>query len=143
MTRRERPATLSDPMDVKAAGAKAKKVGIRVAIALPIVLLVGLVAYTFVTLNFAYSSGERVGFVQKMSKKGWICHTNEGELAMVNMAGQQPQMFDFTVREDAIMKKIESLEGHRVALTYEEHRGVPSSCFGDTSYFVVDARKLE
>jgi hypothetical protein len=130
-------------MDVKAAGAKAKKVGLRIAIAVPILLVVGLVAYTFVTLNFAYSSGERVGFVQKMSKKGWVCHTDEGELAMVNVAGQQPQMFFFTVRDDAVMKKIESFEGHRVALTYEEHRGVPLSCYGDTSYFVVDARKLE
>ena len=130
-------------MDVKAAGTKAKKIGIRIAIALPIVIVVGLVAYTFVTLNFAYSSGERVGFVQKISKKGWVCHTDEGELAMVNMAGQQPEMFFFTVRDDAIMKKIESFEGHRVSLNYEEHRGVPSSCFGDTSYFVVDARKLE
>jgi len=130
-------------MDVKAAGAKAKKVGLRIAIAVPILLVVGLVAYTFVTLSFAYSSGERVGFVQKMSKKGWVCHTDEGELAMVNIAGQQPQMFFFTVRDDAVMKKIESFEGHRVALTYEEHRGVPLSCFGDTSYFVVDVRKLE
>jgi hypothetical protein len=130
-------------MDVKAAGAKAKKVGLRIAIAVPILFVVGLVAYTLVTLNFAYSSGERVGFVQKMSKKGWVCHTDEGELAMVNIAGQQPQMFFFTVRDDAVMKKIESFEGHRVALTYEEHRGVPLSCFGDTSYFVVDARKLE
>jgi hypothetical protein len=130
-------------MDVKAAGAKAKKVGLRIAIAVPILLVVGIVAYTFVTLNFAYSSGERVGFVQKMSKKGWVCHTDEGELAMVNIAGQQPQMFFFTVRDDAVMKKIESFEGHRVALSYEEHRGVPLSCFGDTSYFVVDARKLE
>jgi hypothetical protein len=130
-------------MDVKAAGTKAKKIGIRIAIGVPIVIAVGLVAYTFAALNFAYSSGEHVGFVQKMAKKGWICHTNEGELAMVNMAGQQPQMFFFTVRDDGVMKKIESFEGHRVSLQYEEHRGLPSSCFGDTSYFVVDARKLE
>ena len=120
-------------MDVKAAGAKAKKLGIRLAIGLPIVVVLGLVLYTEAALHFAYSAGEHVGFVQKMAEKGWICHTNEGELAMVNMAGQQPQMFYFTVRDPAVMKKIESFEGHRVSLAYEEHRGLPSSCFGDTS----------
>ncbi len=64
---------------------------------------------------------------------------------MVNMAGQQPQMFYFTVSTSAVVKKIESLEGHRVSLQLmSEHRGLPSSCFGrDTAYFVVDARKLE
>ena len=130
-------------MDVKAVGKKAKKLGIRIALGALVLSVLGVAAYTFAALSFAYSSGERVGFVQKISKRGWVCHTNEGELAMVNMAGQQPQMFYFTVREDAVMKKIESLEGHRVALQYEEHRGLPSSCFGDTPYFVVDARKLE
>ncbi|HEX3771162.1 MAG TPA: hypothetical protein VHV30_09875 [Polyangiaceae bacterium] len=130
-------------MDVKAAGAKAKRIGIRIAIGLPILVVLGLVLYTEAALHFAYSSGEHVGFVQKMAKKGWICHTNEGDLAMVNMAGQQAQMFYFTVRDDDVMKKIESFEGHRVSLAYEEHRGLPSSCFGETPYFVVDARKVE
>jgi hypothetical protein len=130
-------------MDVKAAGAKAKKIGLRIAIGVPILVAIGLVIYTEVALHYAYSTGEHVGFVQKMAKKGWICHTDEGQLSMVNMAGQPGTNFDFTVRDDGVMKKIEAFEGHRVSLSYEEHRGLPSSCFGDTSFFVVDARKLE
>jgi hypothetical protein len=57
------------------------------------------------------------------------------------MAGQQAEKFYFTVRDDALVSKIESFAGHRVSVTYEEHRGIPSSCFGETNYFVVDAVK--
>src|SRR5208282_5438403 len=106
-----------------------------------LLLVIGVTLDVLFTLNFAYSKGERVGFVQKLSKKGWICKTNEGELAMVNIAGQQAEFFYFTVPDDKISKDIESFAGHRVELQYEEHRGVPSSCFGDTQYFVVGAKK--
>ena len=106
-------------------------------------LVVGSVLYTLATLNYSYSKGERVGFVQKLSKRGWLCKTEEGDLAMVNMAGQQAQMFSFTVRDDQVAKQIEDFSGHRVVLEYEEHRGIPSSCFGDTTYFVTSVRKTD
>ena len=126
-------------MDIKETGAKAKKWGIRILIWGVLAAIAGFGLYTFGTLSFSYSKGERVGFVQKLAQKGWLCKTNEGELAMVNMAGQQAEKFYFTVRDDALVKKIESFAGHRVSLTYEEHRGIPSSCFGDTNYFVTEA----
>ena len=130
-------------MDLATAGTKAKKLGIRVAIGGVLLLIVGSVLYTLVTLNYSYSKGERVGFVQKLSKRGWLCKTEEGDLAMVNMAGQQAQMFSFTVRDEAVAKQIEDYSGHRVVLEYEEHRGIPTSCFGDTEYFVTGVRKTE
>ena len=130
-------------MDLKEAGATSKKWAIRIGLWGTVVLVVGFVLYTFATLNFSYSKGERVGFVQKIAKRGWVCKTNEGELAMVNMAGQQAEKFYFTVRDDALAQKIESFAGHRVALQYEQHQGIPTSCFGDTQYFVVDASKTE
>jgi len=130
-------------MDLKETGAKAKKWGIRLVVGALLLAVVGVGLYTLATLSYAYSKGERVGFVQKISKRGWICKTDEGELAMVNIAGQQAEIFHFTVRDDEVVKKIESFAGHRVALQYEEHRGVPSSCFGDTTYFVVDVSKAE
>ena len=130
-------------MDIKETGAKAKKWGIRIVVVGVLVAVLGFGLYTVATLNFAYSKGERVGFVQKISKKGWVCKTNEGELAMVNMSGQSAEKFYFTVRDDALVQKIESFAGHRVALQYEEHKGIPSSCFGDTEYFVVGATKTE
>jgi hypothetical protein len=130
-------------MDIAVAGAKAKKWAIRIAIIAVLVAVVGTVLYSFAALNFSYSKGDRVGFVQKLSKRGWLCKTNEGDLAMVNMAGQQAEMFYFTVRDDAVVKQIDDLSGHRVVLDYEEHRGIPSSCFGDTTYFVTGVRKAE
>jgi hypothetical protein len=103
----------------------------------------GTALFTYATLHINYSEGHRVGFVQKLSKRGWVCRTNEGELAMVNVAGQQAQMFFFTVPADAVAAKIDGLSGHRVELNYEEHKGVPFSCFGDTTYFVTDVRKTD
>lgn len=98
--------------------------------------------WTLITLTFSYSDGDRVGFVQKFSHKGWVCRTWEGELAMTPVPGSTPQIFAFTVRDLGVAKRIQDAEGKRVALHYKEKRGVPSSCFGDTSYFISDVRVL-
>lgn len=124
-------------MDVANVGKLAKKWAIRVVLGAVVLCILGVVVYTYATLHYVYSSGERVGFVQKLSKKGWLCKTNEGELAMVNVAGQQAELFAFTVPDDDVVKQIESHSGHRVVLKYQEHVGIPSSCFGDTKYFVI------
>jgi hypothetical protein len=102
--------------------------------------LLGLVLWTMLAYHWAYSSGERVGFVQKLSSKGWICKTWEGELAMVNLPGQVSERFEFTVRDDAVAARITAQLGQRVALSYAEHRGLWSSCFGETAHFVTDVR---
>lgn len=130
-------------MDFAKAGMAAKKWAIRVALGAVALAVLGAAGYTFFTLHYVYSTGDRVGFVQKLSKKGWICKTNEGELAMVNIAGQQPQMFAFTVPDDTVVKQIEALAGHRVVLKFEQHAGIPSTCFGDTPYFVVGVEKTQ
>lgn len=96
-----------------------------------------------VTLTYTYSAGDRAGFVQKLSKKGWICKTWEGELAMANLPGSMPQIFGFSVRSDSIAKLIERDMGNRVSITYEEHRGVPTKCFGETQYFVTNVKLAE
>jgi hypothetical protein len=98
--------------------------------------------WTMVTLTFSYSSGDRVGYVQKFSRKGWICRTWEGELAMTPVPGSQPEIFYFTVPDNAVAKRISESEGKKVALQYHEKRGIPSSCFGDTHYFISDVRPL-
>ncbi len=93
-------------LNLKETGAKAKKWGIRILVGGVLALIAGSALYTYGTLSFSYSKGERVGFVQKLSKKGWFCKTNEGELAMVNIEGQQAEKFYFTVRDDAVVQKI-------------------------------------
>jgi hypothetical protein len=112
------------------------------AILLLLVLIAGFALYVWVALSYSYSAGERAGFVQKFSKKGWICKTWEGELAMVNLPGAMPQIFQFSVRDDAVADRINQTLGKQVALTYEQHVGVPTSCFGETQYFVTDVRSL-
>ena len=107
-----------------------------------LVPLLVLIAWSWITLSFTYSSGERVGYVQKLSRKGWICKTWEGELAMANLPGTMPQLFNFSVRDDDVAEQIESYGGQPVAITYKQHRGVPFSCFGETEYFVSAVRPV-
>ena len=109
-------------------------------VAIPLVLFL---VYTWLTLHWSYSSGERAGFVQKFSNKGWVCKTWEGELAMVSMPGTMSEKFYFTVREDALAGKINASLGKKVTLSYEQHVGIPTSCFGDTEYFVTAVKPLE
>ena len=102
-----------------------------------------LALWTLLAYNWAYSQGDRVGFVQKLSSKGWVCKTWEGELAMVNLPGQMSERFAFTVRDDAVAAQINALLGQRVTLSYDEHLGLPSSCFGETAYFVAAVRPAD
>ena len=99
-----------------------------------------LALYTWLVLHVSYSDGERAGYVQKFSRKGWICKTWEGELTMVSMPGTTPELFRFSVRDDAVATRINSLLGQRVSLHYEQHVGVPTKCFGETEYFVTGVR---
>jgi hypothetical protein len=108
-----------------------------------ILLLALFAAYTWVVLSWSYSSGERAGYVQKFSHKGWLCKTWEGELAMVSLPGTMTEKFYFSVRDDAVADKINKTMGKRVSLLYEQHIGVPTTCFGETQHFVVDARSVE
>lgn len=99
--------------------------------------------WTAITLNYTYSDGYRTGYVQKFSQKGWVCKTWEGELSMVNVPGQAQERFYFTVRSDSVAQVVSKMLGSRVTLHYEEHKGVPSSCFGDTDYYVTDAKPVQ
>jgi hypothetical protein len=96
-----------------------------------------------IALNYSYSTGDRAGYVQKFSHKGWLCKTWEGELAMSTVPGTSPELFAFSVRDDAVARELQSAMGKRVALTYEERRGIPTSCFGETNYFVTNVRVID
>ena len=105
--------------------------------------LVLLILYTLLVLNWSYSTGERAGYVQKFSKRGWLVKTWEGELAMVTIPGTLVEKFEFTVREDSVATKINATLGKKVSLRYEQHVGIPTTFFGETGYFIVDVRSLE
>ena len=102
-----------------------------------------LALFTWATLHLAYSRGERVGYVQKFSRRGWVCKTWEGELAMVSMPGVEPEKFYFSTRSEPIATQVNGTLGKRVRLRYAQHKFVPSSCFGDTEFFVGEAQPIE
>jgi hypothetical protein len=116
---------------------------VRNAVILFALLAVAFVAlYLTVATRWSYSSGERAGYVQKFSKKGWVCKTWEGEVAMANLPGAMPELFSFTVRDEAVAAQINAQLGARVVLGYEQHLGLPS-CFGETSHWVKSVRRVE
>lgn len=100
-------------------------------------------AYIWIALHVSYSDGERAGFVQKLSRKGWLCKTWEGELALVAMPGSTPEKFFFTIRDDDVAAKINALVGKRVVLFYEQHKGLPGDCLGETEYFIKSAKIID
>ena len=96
-----------------------------------------VVLYTMLMLWWSYSEGDRAGVLQKFSKRGWICKTYEGELAMYVVGGVAPQIWNFSARDEAVVEQLHAAVGQQVRLRYAEHRGLPTNCFGETDYFVV------
>ena len=98
------------------------------------------VGYVLFAYHFTYSQGESVGFVQKISHKGWLCKTWEGEqVRALSVVPAVPEKFEFTVRDAAVVDKINQHIGQKVVLEYEQHRGLPR-CFGDSEHFVINVR---
>ena len=110
-----------------------------IALSVPVLIAI----YIGAVLSWSYSEGERAGFLQKVSYKGWVCKTWEGELSLVAIPGAAPEKFLFTVRDNLVAQQLNALAGKRVSLQYEQHRGLPTSCFGETDYFVVGAKVIE
>ena len=108
-----------------------------------LVPVIGFILYIWLALSWSFSQGERVGYIQKLSKSGWVCKTWEGEMAMVTMPGAIPDKFLFSIRDDSVAERINKSAGKKVSIGYEQHRGVPTSCFGETQYYVTDVREVQ
>lgn len=132
---------ISNPAPASAKNS-AKKGCLKWAIGLPLFALLVIAGYLAFVLNWAYSDGDRAGYLQKFSRKGWLCKTYEGELAMTTVPGTMPLIWSFTVRDEAVAKQLNALLGKRISLGYEEHRGLITDCFGETSYFVNRVKEL-
>src|SRR6266550_7643863 len=128
--------------DTPAPTHKKRNIALSILLAILLIPAVVIVLWIWVTLGYTYSTGDRAGYVQKISKKGWLCKTWEGEIAMANLPGTMPQIFSFTVRNDSIAHLIEQNAGKQLSLTYEQHRGVPTTCFGETEYFVTGLHRI-
>ena len=124
-------------------GQELRKKAVRIALLLIVAVVVLSAGYVMIAFNWSYSKGERIGYVQKFSEKGWLCKTWEGELQMLPVPGALPEKFLFSVRDQAVVGKINSSMGKKVSLFYEQHKGIPTTCFGESEYYAVDARTLE
>ena len=116
---------------------------IRLFLTFIAILVLLLLAWVWIALHWSYSDGERAGYVQKLSRKGWLCKTWEGEIAMVTMPGAIPEKFQFSVRDEGVAQRINALAGKRVVLDYKQYKFIPSSCFGETEYFVDGVREVQ
>lgn len=108
-----------------------------------LIVIVGAVLWTVFALSFAYSEGDRAGVLQKFSRKGWLCKTYEGELALYVVGGVAPQIWQFSTRDEELAKQLSAAVGKNVQLHYTEHRGVPTNCFADTPYFARSFQVVE
>jgi hypothetical protein len=109
-------------------------------VAIPLLVVFAVASlWTWASLSWSYSEGQRAGVLQKFSRKGWFCKTYEGELALYVVSGVAPQIWYFTVRDETVAKQLMGMTGQKVQVSYAEHKGIPSSCFGDTQYFAQGA----
>lgn len=124
----------------KPAARKKRRLWLRVGVPVIGVLILGSAAWTWGALGFVYSSAERTGYVRDLSQRGWLCKTWEGELTALPTPGladtTSSASFAFTIRNDSVARALQLANGHRVTLSYDEHKGVPTTCFGDTEIFV-------
>jgi hypothetical protein len=127
-----------------AAPARSRRLS-RIALGLGILVIPFMLfsLYVGLMLAWSYSDGERAGILQKFSRKGWLCKTYEGELAMSIVPGVTPTIWEFSVRDEAVIPKLRNAIGRRVVLHYTEHRGVPTTCFGQTNYFVDSVASVQ
>lgn len=109
--------------------------GARLVLVLAALVVMIVAGWTWLTLSWSYSVGERAGVLQKFSRKGWICKTYEGEVAQYVVSGVAPQIWYFSVRDEAVAEQLFKVVGQNMQLRYREHRGIPTNCFGDTPYF--------
>ncbi|MBJ6798541.1 hypothetical protein [Geomonas propionica] len=120
-----------------------KSKAIKALVAVLVAIAVLAAGYMYAVLNWSFSKGDRVGYVQKFSEKGWVSKTWEGELQMLPVPGTIPERFPFSVRDKAVVTKINAALGKKVSLSYEQHKGIPTTLFGESEYFIVDVKALE
>jgi hypothetical protein len=124
------------------AGRRGGRFGRILLIMLVLVVVAGAL-WTWFSLSWAYSEGERAGVLQKFSRKGWLCKTYEGELAQYVVGGVAPQIWYFSTRDEKLAQQLSGVVGEQIRLHYTEHRGVPTSCFAETPYFAEAFTKVQ
>ncbi len=116
---------------------------VSLLLAIPLAALIAYGLFVYLMYRWSYSDGERAGTLQRFAHKGWLCKTYEGELALYVVGGMAPQLWYFSVRDEAVAKQLAELVGKTVRVHYAEHRMLPTNCFGDTRFFAESAVAVE
>src|SRR4051794_19508460 len=101
-------AAVQEPPPKRRGFARRHWLGLTLA-TLIVVPAAGVALWVTSTLAYSYSSGWRAGFNQKISRKGWVCKTWEGELATSSVPGVSPIIWPYSVRSDSVAQAIEKL----------------------------------
>jgi hypothetical protein len=130
------PGTTPNAAPTPAPKPRKRRLWLKLGVPLVLVVVVGAGLWVWGTLGFVYSSGERTGYVRSLSERGWLCKTWEGELSVPRGPALADTTFRFTIPNDSVAKALQLVAGQKVTLSFDEHRGVPSSCFGETEDYV-------
>jgi hypothetical protein len=111
-----------------------------------LILIIVLGLFGYWKYYYTYSEGYRSGLLQKMSHKGNVFKTYEGELVQRSIVstsnvGIASEKFYFSVAIDSIAKAMQHLEGKSVKLHYQQKNGT-LPWRGDTEY-IVDAVEID
>jgi hypothetical protein len=90
----------------------------------------------------AYSSGERVGFVEAPSPQVAACGEHEMTLDMASAPGASGTRWTFAVRDSSLYEQLTTLGGQRVSIHYRQVKGGPSKCATDTEYTATALRTM-
>lgn len=89
-----------------------------------------------------YSNGERTGILIKITRKGNIFKTNEGEMWLSCRQMTNPEKFYFSVTSDSVYQVLKALQDECVQLTYDQYRAkLPWR--GDSKYIVVGVTPIK
>lgn len=107
-------------------------------------LILAGIGYYFYA-NYTYSEGSRTGYLTKMSKKGMVLKTFEGQLNLGGIQNNEDaniigNIWNFSVLDDRLYYKLEEFEGKKVTLRYKQHiKALPWQ--GETNYFVYEVEE--
>lgn len=104
------------------------------------VLLGAAILLTFIYYIFiyfvTYSTGVRSGELIKISRKGVLIKTWEGEISQ-GISGAQIFSFSVEDQDETVIKDLQKYQGNYVKLSYKE-RYASFFWLGDTKYFITE-----
>ena len=111
-----------------------------------LIVIVVITAFFYFKYFYTYSKGYRAGLLQKISEKGMVFKTYEGEMVLSSVESNSnvaiaSEKFVFSVSDEAVAKSMEQIQGKNVVVHYTEKSGkLPWR--GD-SHYIVDSVRVD